>query len=484
MIKIGIFGTCRIDDYNFDNLVKLTNNYPYQYKDNNNNMTINVRPLGYTTTASDVLQNLMLIKNNKYKEISDKFIFNNIFLKHGGKSYIQDINYDYLVIEICSLKKIIHKSTNFIFPYEIEGPHNKSDFFVLREDEKETIENIKKIRDLINCKIVLLPPIINFNCNVEKGVHEDVTLDKVLNYRKEILNRLKKVEDNENIYLLDWNELIIKEGVDKMLIDQFHFSDYGKKYISKSIINKISLIDIRNNCNEMNNNNIILKLKTLKYYYLTIPQNKNRIENIEKTFKDLDLAKIYSVVSNNLSKFQSGASGFLKMIDIAVKDQNENKFVPFGLLEDDVSKYREFPDNIEIPNNTDILYIGTSTYGYNHSIKWGSNFNVYTESINDRTDIYKINNMLSTHGFIIISKRGLEYCKKCMNISIQKNIPYDNYFAGLQSHYNVYCLKTPLVYQDAKIGGGENAKRAEEATKRELNLNLLNKKIPNNYVIN
>lgn len=202
------------------------------------------------------------------------------------------------------------------------------------------------------------------------------------------------------------------------------------------------------------------------------------IENIEKTFKDLDLMKIYSVVNNNLSKFQSGASGFLKIIDIAVKDQNENKFVPFGLLEDDVSKYREFPDNIEIPNNTDILYIGTSTYGYNHSIKWGSNFNVYTESINDRTDIYKINNMLSTHGFIIISKRGLEYCKKCMNISIQKNIPYDNYFAGLQSHYNVYCLKTPLVYQDGKVGG------CEEATKRELNLNLLNKKIPNNYVIN
>ena len=145
--------------------------------------------------------------------------------------------------------------------------------------------------------------------------------------------------------------------------------------------------------------------------------------------------------------------------------------------EDDVKKYRDFPDNIEIPDNTDILYIGTSIYGYNHSIKW-ANLNVFTESINNRTDIYKINNMLSTHGFIITSTRGLQYCINSMNIAKNNNIPYDEILAGMQSHYNIYCLKTPLVYQDGKVGG------CEDATKRELKLNLLNIKIPSNYVIN
>jgi hypothetical protein len=48
----------------------------------------------------------------------------------------------------------------------------------------------------------------------------------------------------------------------------------------------------------------------------------------------------------------------------------------------------------------------------------------------------------------------------------------------MQSYYNVYCLKTPLVYQDRKVGG------CEDATKRELKLNLLDKKIPDNYVTN
>ena len=241
-MKVGVFGTCRIDDYNVYDFVKTSKYYPYVYK--NKELFVNVRPLGYTTTSSDILQNLTLVKNKKYLEITDNFVFNNIFLKHGGKSYIPDINYDYLVLEICSLKKIIHKPTNYIFPYEIEGKnsqrYNKSDFFTLRENETETINNIKKIRDLIKCKIILLPPIIEFNCKVIKGEHEDVEYNKVLNYRKEILNRLKKVSVEENIYLLDWNEIIIKEGIGKMLIDQFHFTDYGKKHISKTIIKIIT----------------------------------------------------------------------------------------------------------------------------------------------------------------------------------------------------------------------------------------------------
>lgn len=237
--KIGVFGTCRIDDYNFDDFKKQNTNYPYVYE--NKKTIINVRPLGYTTTTSDILQGLTLIKNKQYLNISDKFIFNNIFLKHGGKSLISDISYNYLVLEICSLKKIIHKPTNYIFPYEIEGTYNKHDFFTLREEEHETINNIKKIRDLIKCKIILLPPIIEFNCKVIKGEHEDVTCDKVLDYRNEILNRLKKVSSIEkNIYLIDWNDIIIKEGKTKMLLDQFHFSDYGKKCISKTIFNKIN----------------------------------------------------------------------------------------------------------------------------------------------------------------------------------------------------------------------------------------------------
>jgi hypothetical protein len=221
---------------------------------------------------------------------------------------------------------------------------------------------------------------------------------------------------------------------------------------------------------------MILKLYDLKYYYLTLPNNKERIENIEKNFKDLDLTQVLSITGANISKFQSGALGFCKMADQALAERdNSNNFMPFGLFEDDANKYREFPETLEIPDNSDILYIGTSIYGYNHSIKW-ANLNVFTESIDNSPTIYKINNMLSMHGFIITSIRELNYLKNAMNIANNLDIPWDNIFAGIQSKYNVYCLKTPLVYQDGKVGG------CEDATSKDLKLNLLNVPIPKHYI--
>ena len=60
-MKVGVFGTCRIDDYNVYDFVKTSKNHPYVYE--NKELVVNVRPLGYTTTSSDILQNLTLIQN-------------------------------------------------------------------------------------------------------------------------------------------------------------------------------------------------------------------------------------------------------------------------------------------------------------------------------------------------------------------------------------------------------------------------------------
>lgn len=202
-------------------------------------MTINVRPLGYSTTISDVLQNISLIKEKKHNLIN-KFIFKNLFLKHGGKTFIPELDYDYLIIEVCSIKKIINNNTGFIIPYEIEGrnPINYT-YKIVNEEFNETIDKIKNLQKLLNCKIILIPPIYIFNGNPIKGVHETVIPSKVINYRLNILERLKKAENNESILLYDWNENIKENGINKMLKDQFHFTDFGKKYNLEKIINLI-----------------------------------------------------------------------------------------------------------------------------------------------------------------------------------------------------------------------------------------------------
>jgi FkbM family methyltransferase len=234
LVNVGVFGTCRIDDYNVEDFVQHRHKYPYIFK--NRTHCINVRPLGYTTTTSDVYQNLSLIQTGEYKNITDPFIYRNVLLKHGGADILPTTTYNVLVLEICSIKKIVHLKSNYIFPYEIEGSHQMADFKIETESFDDTVQNILKIRDLLNCEIVLLPPITEFEGKHVVGVHENPSMNKVLEYRNDIINRLQYAASAyENVYFFDWNLCIKERGPKIMLHDQFHFSSYGKKYISQYI---------------------------------------------------------------------------------------------------------------------------------------------------------------------------------------------------------------------------------------------------------
>lgn len=234
VVNVGVFGTCRIDDYNVEDFVQHRHEYPYIFK--NHTHCINVRPLGYTTSTSDVYQNLVLIQTGAYKTIKDPFIYNNVLLKHGGTDIIPTTAYNVLVLEICSIKKIVHLKSNYIFPYEIEGVHNISDFKIETESFDDSVQNILKIRDLLGCEIVLLPPITEFVGKHVVGVHENTSTNKVLEYRNEIKKRLHYAASTyENVHFFDWNLCIKERGPEIMLNDQFHFSSYGKKYISQYI---------------------------------------------------------------------------------------------------------------------------------------------------------------------------------------------------------------------------------------------------------
>jgi hypothetical protein len=114
-------------------------------------------------------------------------------------------------------------------------------------------------------------------------------------------------------------------------------------------------------------------LKNLKYYYLTIKKDNNeRKIHLINEFKELNLKEVNPIPSsyfnNNkqLSDFQktrkSGVTGMLKILDLASQEMSNN-FKPFVIFEDDVKKYRKFPDFVDIPNNCDLFYIGLTQWG-------------------------------------------------------------------------------------------------------------------------
>ena len=189
-----------------------------------------------------------------------------------------------------------------------------------------------------------------------------------------------------------------------------------------------------------------ISLKSLRYYCLTC-DNAMKRTHMESEFSNCNIKLIESF--STFEKNQSGPLGFSKLFETACDDMKDN-FKPFVVLEDDVSKYREFPDSIKIPNDTDILYIGLNINGLNVKTNLDHSQLLYKE-VDD--DIVRIYDMLGLHGIIICSMKGLLAIQKAMIEACHKNVIWDIHTAYLQRYYNVYALKEPLVYQDENFNG-------------------------------
>jgi len=190
-------------------------------------------------------------------------------------------------------------------------------------------------------------------------------------------------------------------------------------------------------------------------------------------FKDYSIIEVNPVLG--IHKNQSGPTGFSRVIDSALRAQDRSlPFQPFVVMEDDCCKFREFPEYIEIPDDTDILYIGLSrcgTYKYGSNDKAWNN-KVYMKEVNNH--IVRIYNMLSLHGIIICSAAGALAIQKSMMEAYFTDKIWDLYTAYIQPYYNVYALKNPLVYQDKNLGG------AELETKIKIE-DVINETLPEDY---
>lgn len=119
---------------------------------------------------------------------------------------------------------------------------------------------------------------------------------------------------------------------------------------------------------------------------------------------------------------------------------------PFIIFEDDC-RVKNFQPIIDIPDNSDAVYLGISSWGRMNS---HSGPCVQYEKIDDK--LVRVYNMLGAHSILYLSK---EYITICSKISIHAyNIVehQDIGFAEVQKYYNVYAFDDPLFYQTSSNG--------------------------------
>jgi mannosyltransferase OCH1-like enzyme len=216
---------------------------------------------------------------------------------------------------------------------------------------------------------------------------------------------------------------------------------------------------------------MILNTKDINFYYLTTTEKNNKVSHIEDILQDFKLNQVLPF-ELGVSKEKSGSIGHARMIECGLRNQDNTKpFQPFVILEDDISFYREMPKEIDIPNDSDLLYLGLSQLSMNNGEAVD---NISATEIDENT--YQIFNMLSGHAIMVCSALGAAAYQKAMIDGFYQDKIWDVFAAEMQINYNVYALKKPIFIQDAKLGGRESATNFELCNKK------YNKKVYSNPI--
>jgi len=183
------------------------------------------------------------------------------------------------------------------------------------------------------------------------------------------------------------------------------------------------------------------------------PERKKHIQNV--------------LVNNNLEGMcvegftDKGKMNAVYAIIKLLEEKLSKEFKPFIFLEDDCNVTPWFRNVIQIPDDSDAVWIGLSVYSLHPEIDRAIPYIQATE-VPNFPEVVKIVNMLGTHAMLFISKRWTENFLECCKLTLEHNQDgpdpnYDWFPARSMKNFNVYALKQPLFFQDSKVGGQEEA---------------------------
>jgi hypothetical protein len=143
---------------------------------------------------------------------------------------------------------------------------------------------------------------------------------------------------------------------------------------------------------------------------------------------------------------------------------------PLLVLEDDVGATSELRIALDVPDDADAVYIGTSTFGaveaIDNEVVQGC---VIAEDV--APGLLRIHNMLGAHAIIHLTDRWRTAAIEAMlGAMADEDRAPDQGLADIQGHFRVYATKRPFFFQRADLQSEDfrHAQKQEEATLADL----------------
>ena len=199
-------------------------------------------------------------------------------------------------------------------------------------------------------------------------------------------------------------------------------------------------------------------MRDLKIYIISNENNKkyyDRFLKLKKILIDHDFhdknIELFNFTENKI--YESSLA--LTNIKIYEKILNESlsqlDFKPFIILEDDCDINLDVKFDIDYKKyDMDAIYLGISKCNADKSfLTFDKNWKLKIKDIDDT--YFQIFNMLSTHAILYCSRDYVKFLYKYLcdiYIKQSSDIPFDLYFARIQSIRTIYALKNPIFYQN------------------------------------
>lgn len=184
-----------------------------------------------------------------------------------------------------------------------------------------------------------------------------------------------------------------------------------------------------------------INLLDLPALYVNLDKDTGKNIRAKNVLEGLGFQNIIRIPGERHENTRIGCSiGHLKAL-ITVKP-------PFIVFEDDIA-IKDFRQTVDIPDDADGLYLGLGVYSWDGTT-WGTNIDYVKQEKYD--DIYRVKNMLSAHAILYITPEYVEQSIKDIHASVVSQEPHDLRMAVTQQNKVVYCVGSPMFYQDDPNG--------------------------------
>jgi GR25 family glycosyltransferase involved in LPS biosynthesis len=116
---------------------------------------------------------------------------------------------------------------------------------------------------------------------------------------------------------------------------------------------------------------------------------------------------------------------------------------PVLVFEDDISVTENFASTIEIPSDSDAVYLGTSAYGLYQN---GGEKKISAEKYNET--FYRMYNMLAAHAILYVKKDYIKFLIKATQFMIDIHDNQDKARAATMRFFNIYSFDSPMFFQN------------------------------------